>query len=114
MTRFSLPRSVYAFRRSLYLRTYDDELIGCRGDEAITLSPYDWYGCEPLIESRLPKRASEIRRYCFKCRCITWHLYCENCDGYLCMPHSSVDIDYPYEYSSQCFITYVHKKCMED
>lgn len=114
MPRLSLPRSVYAFRRSMLVRTYEDELVALQGDEAVTLRAGDWYGFTPLMDTRVPAPSLQRRRYCFKCLCVTTHLYCENCGGYLCMPHSSVDVDYPYEYSNQCFITYVHKKCMGD
>lgn len=114
MKRFRHAAIVYAFRRNMFVRTYEDDIVAWHADETIVLRAQDWYGFTPLMDSRLPAPALQRRRYCFKCLCVTWHLYCDNCGGYLCMPHSSVDIDYPYEYSSKCCITYVHKKCMGD
>ena len=55
---------------------------------------------EPLVFTWKKAPTPKRRRYCFKCHVTQRHLCCENCSGYLCMPHSSVDIDYPCSHSA--------------
>lgn len=106
--------SVYAFRRAMVVRPMGDVLIGMRGDEAVEysadfiLTPHGWEANALLCLWHDP--APTRRHYCFSCRAVTTHWWCDNCGHYACTAHSPIESDFD-EWSQTPVRFYVHTRC---